>query len=181
MGNRTNAKVDFRHVPAFCPRSTALVAMIEAEEAEDFVPGSSVQKLESINNSSAQIPQTKISLQNLDHSSTTHSPCVVRRILSEKSENLSSLIFQIKNRVSKASSPALKVLLNDKDTIAVIDEGSELNCIDAAFATAVGLPVLFSDTSAKAAGNTKINVYGQTKNDVFTKVLLDNGKAELNL
>ena len=34
MGNRSGAKMNFKHFPDECPRSTAIVAMLEAEEVE---------------------------------------------------------------------------------------------------------------------------------------------------
>ena len=54
LGKRTNAQINYKHAPSACPRSTALVAMIEAEEHETENSGSSIRLIHSLQTLSQQ-------------------------------------------------------------------------------------------------------------------------------
>ena len=54
------------------------------------------------------------------------------------------------------------VSLNENAAKAIVDEGSELNCIDASFAASCKLATQVSDASATAAGNSNIHIFGQS-------------------
>ena len=58
----------------------------------------------------------------------------IKCILSDNKMDVESMVFHIKTSVRKASSPALTVSINGKHALAIIDEGSELNCIDLKYA-----------------------------------------------
>ena len=60
--------------------------------------------------------------------------------------------------VRKESSPKVSAHLKSKPCTPTIDEGSEINCIDATFATEANLPQVPTSCSAKAAGNTAMAV-----------------------
>ena len=106
-----NARVDFKHLPAFCPRATAMVALIEAEELEAATGNQPVHALDD----SHSIPQTMI--QKNKPTTVTQAEVAVptiSRVLAKEEKEINSIIFQIKSRVKKSSSPATYPYRNRK-------------------------------------------------------------------
>ena len=71
--------------------------------------------------------------------------------------------------------------LNLETCTPTIDEGSEINCIDANFATKSKLPKVPTTCSARAAGSTAMVVTGQTLHDVILKVPHEKTSIQWNL
>ena len=82
--------------------------------------------------------------------------------------NICKLTEEIKMRISarKSSSPALLAFLGKLKIIPIIDEGAELSVMDAALALKANIPVISTSHSASAAGSSKLNVTGQTRDDI---------------
>ena len=59
-----------------------------------------------------------------------------------------------------ARSPALEVLINDVDTIAVIDEGAEISACSLKFTKKCHLRIIPTKRSAKAADSSRLRVVG---------------------
>ena len=72
--------------------------------------------------------------------------------------------------VRKECSPMITALLNSQNCTPTIDEGSEINCIDSAFANRCNLPQVPTECSAKAAGNTTMMVTGQTRDNIVLNI-----------
>ena len=182
LGSRTKANINFKHFPSACPRSTNLVAMIEAEEAEDDSAGKNIIGVTSAQYSFQQGPML-IPKQNIRK---INAECLLQAtgptcdILNNKSI-IDALVLRLSYNMPRAPSPTMSVLLNNHSSCAVIDEGSELNCIDSNFAKTCRIEIIGSEQNAKSAGNHKMHVYGQTKDDVFIQVVTAKDKATLNL
>ena len=73
------------------------------------------------------------------------------------------------NGVRKAKSPCLPVLIENTETHATVDEGSEINCLDEGFATKNGIRFERTDCKATAAGSTVMKLSGQTNKDITIK------------
>ena len=74
------------------------------------------------------------------------------------------------NGVRKEKSPMVFVTVNNKPSVATIDEGSEINCLDEGFATRTGLEFVPTACTATAAGSNKMKLAGQTIENVGMKV-----------
>ena len=88
---------------------------------------------------------------------------IIRRI--EKRKHLWSA-----DNVRKESSPMISAKLNSEKCTPTIDEGSEVNCIDTAFAKKCKVLGVPTQCSARAAGNTAMMVSGQTQNNVVLEI-----------
>ena len=181
LGNKVSAKINFKHHPADCPRGSAMVALLEAEEEHDD-PG----KILKVNASpmpknAEQVPaiQTKISSckKGQLESFAVNSD---ERILLETNV-IESCIFRLNAVMQKASSPALNIKLNNASGIAVVDEGSELNCIDECFVRSSGCETINTKVGAKGAGNSDISIGGQTRHPVIIKIRGENYLASIDL
>ena len=72
-------------------------------------------------------------------------------------------------------------LFNGEKLVINIDEGSELNCVDANFMHKNNLQIVPTNTGAKIAGRFSMQIEGQTGNDVLLDVLTQEGTARINL
>ena len=72
--------------------------------------------------------------------------------------------------VRKARSPQLRILIYSEETWAIIDEGSDINCIDESLATKRGVRFEKTSCKAKAAGSSRMQLTGQTQDDVIISV-----------
>ena len=63
----------------------------------------------------------------------------------------------------------------------IIDEGSEISCIDAAFAARCNLSQVPTTCSANASGNTAMAVTGQTADDVILTIPQQTAEVRWNL
>ena len=64
------------------------------------------------------------------------------------------------NGVRKAKSPCLPVLIENIETYATVDEGSEINCLDEGFAARKEIKFERTDCKATAAGSTVMKLSG---------------------
>ena len=180
LGKRTNAQLNYRHIPSACPRSTALVAMIEAEE-QDTSSGTPI-----LNNPVKIKTSQQIMNEDADPAvrHIKHQSCRAQHftdhVLSNKSK-IQSLILHLQSNVQKALSPALNASLNGIDFVAVIDEGSELNCVDSSLIRSAKIPIHVSELDAKSAGNHKMKILGQSQHDVVISIKTPTVQAELNM
>ena len=82
-----------------------------------------------------------------------------------------------RNGVRKAKSPSILVCMSDDDvrynfkTMATIDEGSEINCLDDGFAAKCGIRFSPTDCRAKAAGSAKMSLVGQSMDELTVSVV----------
>ena len=79
------------------------------------------------------------------------------------------------NNVRKECSPIVSGLLTTVPCTPTIDEGSEINCVDAAFAAKCNLSQVPTNCSANAAGNTAMVVTGQTADDIILTIIRPTG------
>ena len=63
--------------------------------------------------------------------------------------------------------------LNGLTCMPTIDEGSEINCIDAAFAVKCNIDQVPTNCSATAAGKLNMTVTGQTLNNIVITIPKD--------
>ena len=78
-----------------------------------------------------------------------------------------------KDSVRKESSPMVSGFINTTACTPTIDEGSEINCIDAAFAVKCNIDQVPTNCSATAAGNLSMTVTGQTLKNVIVTIPKD--------
>ena len=64
--------------------------------------------------------------------------------------------------VRKSSSPCVKIAMDTVNTVAIIDEGSEINCVDKEFAVRNKIQYRATKCKAYAAGSTSIRLEGET-------------------
>ena len=99
--------------------------------------------------------------------------------------SLMSAVRRLENRwnsadcgaVRKCKSPAVPVIVNRTPTVAVIDEVSEINCIDEEFAIRANILFIPTTCKAVAAGTNKMKLAGQTMEDC--KLFVQNLKKPL--
>ena len=182
LGKRTNAQINYKHLPSACPRATALVAMIEAEEQETDSSGSPLYMINALQIKSSQQKTSEEAvpvIRSMEHQVCEANP-IPSHVLSNESK-MQSLVFHLQSNIQKASSPALNVSLNGLNLVAIIDEGSELNCIDAKLIHSANISLHISDVGAKSAGNFKMKILGQTKQDVIISIIAPKVQAMLNM
>ena len=75
----------------------------------------------------------------------------------------------------------MKVKIYKVETLATIDEGSEINCVDLRFAMKIGLLFIPTSCVAFAAGSTNIVLAGESKEQVKAMLEHNEAKAEINL
>ena len=183
LGNKVSANINYKHIPADCPRGPAMVALLEAEEDHDEtgkILKISVGQI-STNDSHSQVPV----IQKESNNFKENPPEIIyendeKRILL-KTDVIESCIFRLNAVVQKASSPALNIKLNNTSGVAIVDEGSELNCIDESFIKKSGCEMIKTEVGAKDAGNSNIAIGGQTKYPVTIKICGENYQASINL
>ena len=75
-----------------------------------------------------------------------------------------------KNKIRKETSPTVPVLLNEVLSLATVDEGSEINCLDEKFALRNKVKFIPTNCTAVAAGSTSMKLAGQSLEDVVLRV-----------
>ena len=113
-------------------------------------------------------------------------------------ENMKELIYKVMKLghrrdkwkdlgVRKSKSPSLQLILGVVAALATIDEGSEINCLDYAFATRNKITFVPTQYVAIAAGSSKISLAGETCDSVSAQVkdakepttlIFDNGRCQ---
>ena len=72
--------------------------------------------------------------------------------------------------VRKSKSPCILAELGESLVCAVIDEGSEINCVDEGFAVKHGMKYVATSCKATAAGCNVMSLAGQTEKDISIKI-----------
>ena len=74
------------------------------------------------------------------------------------------------NGIRKEKSPMVPVHINGRFSLATIDEGSEINCIDESFATKSKIAFVPTICTATAANQTTMKLAGQTEENVHMTI-----------
>ena len=120
-------------------------------------------------------------LNRSSHIMANNNPAHTTNITESRISDMTELVRKIKkiekrkhlwssNNVRKESSPMVSALLNTVTCTPTIDEGSEINCIDAAFAAKCSLRQVSTSCSATAAGDNAMTVTGQTLDNVILHI-----------
>ena len=190
LGTSTKANVQFKHFPKNCPRSPAIVALLEAEESDCFQDqGNDLHKVESEKfNQNAQEtdahqpPYAVRRVNTQSQAPVAASSCILSENILLNKSRLEGVVLRLtSSKVQKISSPYFRFIINGHSSHAVIDEGSELNCIDMGTARIANIEVESSLMKAKAAGNQSMQVVGQTKSDVLLDIIVNKSSARVNL
>ena len=80
--------------------------------------------------------------------------------------------------VRKSKSPCVWIKIITIQTIAISDEGSEINCIDQSLAIRNKIDFIPTICTAYAAGSTSIRLEGETKHAITARVI---GNARISL
>ena len=83
--------------------------------------------------------------------------------------------------LAKKGSPRLRATIQGLTTEVLIDEGSELDCLDEDFQKKLNLRLAPSDRSATAAGNTDLVILGETLDDVVLDTRFQSSHVPINL
>ena len=157
LGKRLSIKVDSHHSPQQCPQ----LLQVRSLQQDDQEPATEDPAHEPTEDGNNQKP------------TSCHSDISSKIRLIEQRFQTHSIL--------KSKSPSAKVKLGNADTYAIIDEGSELCCIDFKFAK--DNSILFSRTgeSAVAAGSTRMLLMGETKEDVIIQLVPSKLNVSWNL
>ena len=178
------ANVNFKHSPQMCPRATSLVAMLEAEELDE--PSGTCLKI--INNPNTnehqQEKMTNLPVMMADSPPLRTSPLNSSFISDGSTINenkIEAMVFYLSSGIEKMRSPTVWALLTGEKVIVNIDEGSELNCVDADLMHRLHLQIIPTATGAKSAGSFRMKIEGQTKQAVTLEILTPQGNAKIDL
>ena len=70
------------------------------------------------------------------------------------------------NTIRKEKSPAVPVVVANRPALAIIDEGSEINCLDEELALKLQIQFIPTSCTALAAGSSRMKLVGQTVNNL---------------
>ena len=70
------------------------------------------------------------------------------------------------NAVRKEKSPAVAVTIENRPALAILDEGSEINCLDEGLALKLNVQFVPTSCTALAAGSSRMKLVGQTTEDI---------------
>ena len=154
LGQKLSLKVDFNHSQQFCPQLSSVRSLVsdtfhstlEEQDPAPIVeePSPAEEEFEGKDNSSLPPSHWFTSTNNM-----------IRKI-----EN------RFNSNILKAKSPSAKVQFMGKDTFCIIDEGSELCCIDQSLALSNNIPFSRTREFAVGAGSHSMTLVGETDNSV---------------
>ena len=109
--------------------------------------------------------------------SSTAAELLNRNDLSDKSvpdiqfSSLLAAVYKLETRIHnntirKEKSPAVPVVVANRPALAIIDEGSEINCLDEELALKLQIQFIPTSCTALAAGSSRMKLVGQTVNDL---------------
>ena len=81
----------------------------------------------------------------------------------------------------KAKSPRIEVTHSGRKISALLDEGSELDCMDGTFAADNEIRLASTTSSAIAAGNQRLNILGITEDEIIVDTLFQSLHVPINL
>ena len=96
----------------------------------------------------------------------------------QEAKNLKARILHLKERTG---SPKMHVTLQGVKTVMLIDEGSEMECMDAAFSKKIGVRQKSTNRSATAAGNTDLTILGESEDEIIVDTKFQSTHIPLNL
>ena len=171
LSKQLSANIHYAHSPAQCPRKSAVVQMLEAEDltfadtdpdttnAGESQPRSAQHR---INNDYQEV----LTQNNPIAAESNRYDLVHDHVLSKDPNKSMSMINHISQRmekVLKASSPSLWLSVNGHCTSSIVDEGSELVVIDYEFSKKAKIPIEKTNQKAKSADNKSMCIVGQSK------------------
>ena len=187
--------VNFRHYPADCTRKRSVLRLLNS--AEEELDAAEQEDLQDEHADQADQPQEDFnvyegydqklfttiksgpshvypSCQNADKSEPP--------VIQSKDGLCKDLTYpSFVNKVWKAQSPTVHVILNNKSVKAIVDEGSEVSAIDANVANDLNVPISRTIEAAQSAGSQNLNIVGETTNDVIVFVYVNNTVVRWNL
>ena len=195
VAQELSINVDWRHLPADCPRKQTVLRLLKAEEQnqvdqedgeeeefykenDDFPPESNVEGTAMLD-----------SVQCMSTPSNTI-PTIDKNKCSTTMEKLSSTPNNIEtvgatpssiNAVWKSKSPTVDINFMDHPVTAIIDEGSEISAIDASIIDALNISVSRTVEEAKTAGSLSLNILGKTTQDVLLTKNVNSSRIVWNL
>ena len=185
LGNRMTANVNYKHSPQECPRATSLVALLEAEEMEN---DSGIHLITSNKSAIAECNQETTKSSQVMMINPEAPTCVDSTrssfipnddIINEN--KIDAMVFYLSSGIEKMRSPTVWALLQGEKIIINIDEGSELNCVDADLIHRLKLQIIPTVTGARSAGSFKMKIEGKTKQPVLLDIVTPDGNARINL
>ena len=81
----------------------------------------------------------------------------------------------------KAKSPRILVTFNGNKISLLVDEGAEINCMDADFARGNNISIVKTNHSATAAGNKDLHILGESETDIVVNTKFQSHKVPINL
>ena len=88
----------------------------------------------------------------------------------------------IARRIMKAKSPAARARLGKMLLVAILDPGAEVTCLNEDLAIKANVKVVNTDSAARAAGTTMLEVVGQTEDPLLVTIFDEYGQeSELDL
>ena len=169
LSKQLGADISFAHNASQCPRKAVTVRLLEAEDAamaaadaNDNNEGESKAHSANARSNVNHQESVKIESGNLDCSHSLEA----KNVLNYDENKSSAAISHIKKRVDslvKATSPTLWLSINDVCTNSVVDEGSELVCMDYSFSKKANIPIEKTQQKAKSADNKSMSIVGQSK------------------
>ena len=178
LGNRVSAKVSFKHFPTECPQSAALVALVEAAEDTGTLCQFYQKDIENVSQERLTIPALLLDKRTVkpnNKQTDTNGNNVI------DTDEICQLVFCLESKVQSSAPPALSVKIKSLQTIAIIDEGSELNCLDTNFANSCGIRFTDTKLSAKSAGSVNIKMRDQTDEAVLVDILTSDFTSTISL
>ena len=117
----------------------------------------------------------------INHSKLSYQPEFHVNLLT--SENVHFIADKVVQRVksSNSKSPSLPVTWNNEQLIMIIDEGAEVNCVDAAVVKRVGCQIFPTHQSASAAGKSKLNIFGTLPDNTISRSVFENVSVPINI
>ena len=176
IGKKLQLNVHFNHLPADCPRPRAVVNQLLADEYEPSREEEQFEEADytgNVSNNSVSMndysEQTKSEVRVLQSASVS-SPEESCKDLSKYTSSLHDKILRLENdihqKIRKEYSPQLRTMIGDVNADVTVDEGSELNCMDAALAAKCNLKYSPVKLNAVAAGSHTMKILGVVIGDV---------------
>ena len=185
LAKKLKLDINYHHTPADCPRPKAAVNVLitndldSADTEDDDIPDITGKTIIDLNdpNKSYQRSPDSVTMDPVDEVENsfvqqmnvldTNDILINHAALYYK---VLSLQKQITNTVRKENSPQLRIKLDNVITDAIIDEGSELNCLCSSLVMRCGLKFNPVSLKAVAAGSNVMQLLGVIPYDIKLRV-----------
>ena len=188
-------EVDPYHPTSSCSRAVrpSVRSIIERgldsiPEDEDLSEDDSTQGLE--NKASTQITQLLQETEDVHRRSRPPEPTALDRQCESYHDTMVNIplsdkdLEELKVRIltlQRTKSPKLEVTFRGEKTELLIDEGSEINAMDGAFSRKHEVRIKNSTKSATAAGNTDLNILGESEDEIVVDTKFQSTHLPINL